>query len=126
MSKGLEALRSIKDELCCGCEEECCSCPYSIKLLNIEKELKRLTKIDCLFEEIGIDENDLCVWFELQKQDGKKVKALEIVKNKKVNMFGLFETIKYENPSSYNDSIKCPVNYELTQEEYDLLKEVLL
>lgn len=88
----------------------------------IEKELKRLAKIDCLFEEIGIDENDLCVWFELQKQDGKELKALEITKEKLVNLFHLAYT---DTKEAYNDLVSEHYR-ELTQEEYDLLKEVLL
>lgn len=56
----------------------------------------------------------------------KELKALEVIKNKKVNIFTFYECCNWYNPSHYNDSIGCPVNCELTQEEYDLLKEVLL
>ena len=56
----------------------------------------------------------------------KELKALEIIKEKKVNIFTFYECCSWHNPSNYNDSIGCPINYELTQEEYDLLKEVLL
>ena len=56
----------------------------------------------------------------------KELKALEIIKNKKVNMISLQSSIEWHNPSHYNDSVGCPVGCELTQEEYDLLKEVLL
>ena len=50
----------------------------------------------------------------------KELKALEIIKNKNV----LLSLIKYNNLDGYN---ACCVKYEetLTQEEYNLLKEVL-
>ena len=56
----------------------------------------------------------------------KELKAFEIIKKKQVNMFSLLSSIKWFNPSHYNDSVGCPIGCELTQEEYDLLKEVLL
>ena len=56
----------------------------------------------------------------------KELKALEIIKKKKVNMISLLSSIEWHNPSHYNDSVGCPIGCELTQEEYDLLKEVLL
>ena len=49
----------------------------------------------------------------------KKTKALEIIKNKKVNVKWLLNSNSYEE---YNKWYDIP----LTQEEYDLLKEVLL
>ena len=55
----------------------------------------------------------------------KELKALEIIKNKNVDIAILKNT---ENVEQYNNTIllffKC--SKELTQEEYDLLKEVLL
>ena len=56
----------------------------------------------------------------------KELRALEIIKKKKVNMISLLSSIEWHNPSHYNDSVGCPIGCELTQEEYDLLKEVLL
>ena len=47
------------------------------------------------------------------------LKALEIIKNKRVNVDWLLET---EDVEEYNESLY----YELTVGEYDLLKEVLL
>lgn len=114
MSKGLEALHDLYDTMPIAFMET-----NSIKYFEIiEKELERLEELDNgAYVSIHINRyNELC----------DKEEALEIIKNKKINIFGLFETIKYENPSSYNDSVKCPVNYELTQEEYDLLREVFL
>ena len=50
----------------------------------------------------------------------KELKALEIIKNKNVNVRYLLEC-RFED---YNNLVE--VEEELTQEEYDLLKEVLL
>lgn len=127
MSKGLEAIRQYKQFTCqycqyhygnqCNNEDECFS-------MIIEKELERLEKIDELFEEIGIDENDLPIWFEMQKQDGKKLEALDIIKNKQVNVSAF---LVLDNLQEYNDY--CDVVggcKKITQDEYNLLKEVLL
>ena len=55
----------------------------------------------------------------------KELKALEIIKSKNVDIAILKNT---ENVEQYNNTVllffKC--SKELTQEEYDLLKEVLL
>lgn len=62
----------------------------------------------------------------------KELKALEIIKEKKVNVDFLrwecFPLDWFTHPEGlieYNDSISM-TQKELTQEEYDLLKEVLL
>lgn len=49
----------------------------------------------------------------------KELKAFEIIKKKMVNVEWLLNT---ENVEEYNESLYN----DLTQEEYDLLKEVLL
>lgn len=54
----------------------------------------------------------------------KYKKALEIIKKKKVNMISLLSSIGWHNPSHYNDSVGCPIGCELTQEEYDFLKNI--
>ena len=51
----------------------------------------------------------------------KYKKALEIIKNKEVNVFIFLHSGDLE---TYNDMVED--NRKLTQEEYDLLKEVLL
>ena len=52
----------------------------------------------------------------------KELKALEIIKEKEVNVYDFKE---YESKYEYNKHTKEEFQ-ELTQEEYDLLKEVLL
>lgn len=125
MSEGLEALKNIKIN-CCTFEEKTL---YQTEFAIIEKELKRLAKIDDLLEEIGIDENDLPIWFEMQKQDGKKVNALEIIKEKNVDVryLKVCFTDEFGNGcSAYNRWKQDNENNYLTEEEFNLLKEVLL
>ena len=58
-------------------------------------------------------------------EDEKKLKALEIIKEKEVDIYGIKNS---ENVYDYNSGIENENNFEnklLTKEEYDLLKEVL-
>ena len=53
------------------------------------------------------------------------IKALEILKNKEINVHALFLHLKrFDSPDGYN--VLVGTKYQITQEEYDLLKEVLL
>ena len=67
-----------------------------------------------------------CENIEVIKQE---LKALEIIKNKRVDVFELLLGISnsmYRNPlERYNFYVEGSFNTELTQEEFDLLKEVL-
>lgn len=55
----------------------------------------------------------------------KELKALEIIKNKEINIHALLLHLKrFDSPAGYNALVG--EKYKLTQEEYDLLKEVLL
>lgn len=60
----------------------------------------------------------------------KELKALEIIKNKKVDIHTLYRDsdIIGDTFDYYNNTMlfNRGTQYELTQEEYDLLKEVLL
>jgi len=77
----------------------------------IETALKRLESVDRVGEMFCCDVD-------------KKLKALEIIKEKGVNIYLLNET---DNVEEYNELIKSHYGMkQLTQEEYDLLKEVLL
>ena len=58
----------------------------------------------------------------LTGNDEKKLKALEIIKEKKVNIRGLSRLTLEE----YNENRRSHKEEQLTQEEFDLLKEVLL
>lgn len=76
----------------------------------IESALKRLESVDRIGEMFCVNVD-------------KKLKALEIIKEKRVNAC---EIINSKDVREYNWSIHTPKKYPLTQEEYDLLKEVLL
>ena len=71
---------------------------------------EKLCQLEDIEEELGID----------LAQINKELEALEIIKEKRVNVQALFYS------SSCEDYNKHYTHYEdLTQEEYDLLKEVL-
>lgn len=54
----------------------------------------------------------------------KSLKALEIIKNKEINVHALFLHLKrFDKPDGYN--VIVGTKYQITQEEYDILKEVL-
>ena len=89
------------------------------ELKTIEEALERLEKIDDLLEEIGIDENDLPIWYEMQLEDGKKVNVFEIVK--KYYKIGLIGT-SYEKDQACVQLIE---KEDMTIEEMKLLTEAL-
>ena len=77
-----------------------------------------------VLEDVSIIENALNQYYRLLKEDDettKKLKALDIIKTKKVDIKYLYYRAEF-NVEKYND------NYieTLTKEECDLLKEVLL
>lgn len=68
-----------------------------------------------------IDENNYD--YELYKQIEKELEAIEILKDKNIDLFYLQDTTELER---YNDACDYYRNLSyLTQEEYDLLKETL-
>ena len=84
----------------------------------IETALKRIPELERenfeLSEQVGMYATYKC-------EDEKKLKALEIIKEKEVDVFIFLHSGYLE---TYNDMVED--NRKLTQEEYDLLKEVLL
>lgn len=77
----------------------------------MSKELESLNKIAYSY---GYDENIKII--------EKSLKALDIIKKKEVNVFVLLHS---GNLKIYNDYCCYNEKEQLTQEEYDLLKEVL-
>ena len=54
----------------------------------------------------------------------KELKALEIIKTKEINIHALLLHLKrFDSPDGYN--VLVGDKYKLTQEEYNLLKEIL-
>ena len=67
--------------------------------------------------------NDYCEEFELIK---KELKALEIIKTKNVDISMFYEIVSTVDKMFAHDRYNQETNEEiLTQEEFDLLKEVL-
>ena len=115
MSKELEAFESIKFG-CCNFEDRTL---YQDEFDIIEAALKRLEQYENETQSIG-------------EMIGKKLKALEIIVKKKVDTKRL---LYYLKTNACDDNVLCWYNEygvdfdtekTLTQEEYDLLKEVLL
>lgn len=100
MSKGLEALKEIREHL------------YGDVYSGVER---RLNIIETALKK--------------QEQDQKKLKALEIIKNKKVDVSYIIENPEEENVIWYNArfmGVLCEGWRMLSQEEYDLVRKVLL
>lgn len=104
MTEGLEAFNKIKNDSYKTHEEEC-AC-YEI----VEKELKRLEQLEIMY-------------FNCVIEGAKQKKALEIIKEKGIILQFIKETYTVEQ---YNAGVFGTLVKPLTQEEYDLLKEVLL
>lgn len=121
--KGLEAFKELKGVLAYfGAHTE-----KAIESCNIiEKELKEgeiaIDFANRVYDIIG-GENDVDIIVETIESQKK---ALEIIKNKEVDIYGIKNSIDVYD---YNAGIENEDNFEnrmLTEEEYNLLKEVLL
>ena len=102
-SKGLDAFEILKQDI-----GKC----YKEEMLIVEKELKDYESYKVFLDNVEkgkVTYTPRDIW----EEERKKLKALEVIKNKKVDVAILFEK-------------SCARHRErLTQEEYDLLKEVL-
>ena len=98
MSKGLEAFEILKQDI-----GKC----YEDEMLIVETALKRLEQLE--EEKQSFD-----------RQLEKKLKALEIIRKKRVNVRCLMSGWNLGKYNSYK------AHKSLTKKEYDLLKEVLL
>lgn len=141
MTKELEALERINQKFV---QKEWNNKPRETEkdFDTIETALKELIEYKKVFEKLNLDISDsvdLENWIKLAQfhyeNKNKKLKALEIIKEKEVNVHNFKEIIiKHKwNYEQYVDEENDPNTsghqfaYKLlTQEEYDLLKEVLL
>lgn len=103
MSKGLEALKDIRD-ICSNM-----TTVFDDDLGIIEKELKRLEELEIMYSNCVIE-------------GAKQKKALEIIIKHSVNV----ERIKNCSTFEQYNLGKPTKDRRLTKEEFDLLKEVLL
>ena len=117
MSKGLEAYEIVKEECGYAFGQTANGDRVRKNLPIIEKELKEGEKDHELKETQGH-------YYDIQFKKSKKEKAFDIISKKGIIVNGL---IKSKDLEEYN--ILC-LNHGmtelLTQEEYDLLKEVLI
>ena len=125
MSKGLDAFKIIKDslvEIDYENEEDVKLDTYihEEELDIIEKELKRLEEYDKTEYSALIERYKELL--KEKKANEKKLKALEVIKNKIVLIDVFVESI---NADDYNEFLAKSKDRHLTQEEHDLLKEVL-
>ena len=124
--KALEKLRTTIQRLCRECHENTrYSFEYSHQLDIIETALKDYEELKIQnseqFKEKWVQDN-LAMTFELNVAR-KKLKALEIIKEKMVDVGAVYE-LDLELYNNYATEINGTPT--LTQEEYDLLKEELL
>ena len=105
--KGKEALKIIKDNKGISfCEA------YAEPLNAIEKDLDRLETFDYIAEQN----------VELREENIKLKKAIEILEDKTIHFMFLKRTLDVETYNKHSDTY----NYDkLTEEQYNLLKEVL-
>jgi len=95
---------------------------YKNELDIIETALKRNVELELANIEL---EHHLKLAEKELNENERKLKALEIIKEKRVDVCLLISCI-YDFDLDYYNSCMCNKERCLTQEEYDLLKEVLL
>ena len=119
MITGLEALKELKK----ACATHMGRMVYILqedKFETIEKELKENKAREKRYDELLYTLNDI----NNERVDLLQVKkAVDLIKEKKVNCY-LF--INSENLKDYNGCVDDITEKRLIQDEYDLLKEVLL
>ena len=121
MSKGLELLKKF-DKLVKTYHEkiglnENDLLGFSLSLKIIEKELKSHEE----YVKIAEKEHEELMYVQ------KKLKALEIIKSKPWLVNDVVESKgKYDVYKSWCNTFRTDMKYRATQEEYELLKEVLL
>ena len=113
MSKGLEALKELKET----CETHMGRMVYILqedRFEIIEKELEERDKFELKYAKTHVA---LC---KSREENSKEKRALKIIKKNNVDIFALKISVSLEQYNCKEDG-RCP----LTQEEYNLLKEVL-
>lgn len=132
MSKELEALEVLK----CGYKDEKKVCItrscFDKNIGIIETALKDYQTLKIKYAELETeycDKQRSMLKYDEEKQ--KKLKALKIIKEKEVNIPDLLDCIRNEKGDYIEDALKQynmfqSTRWQLTKEEYDLLKEVFL
>lgn len=113
MNKGLEAIEILKERKWVDIEQYKALCEL-IKTALIDGEIEHTLRI-------GLENVNYKLVREKQDNE-KKLKALEIIKEKQVNVWCLLKV----GLKRYNNEFVYQKERHLTQEEYDLLKKVVL
>ena len=120
MSKGLDALKRYRD------------IPTTMDYDIIEQELEAYQEIQTYMQQYEISEieelrrtlhNDWVIRQKFKTDTANVAKALEIIKEKRVDVAELVVSCDLK---AYNYLFRLVEKWQLTQEEYDLLKEVLV
>ena len=91
------------------------------RIPELEKEIEDTHKAYSMAIEKHIkDENEYIKWVQKGGYDKKKLEALEILKSKKYGIGKLYINTHEQRVSN------CIEFYDITDEEFDLIKEVLL
>ena len=105
-----------------------------VKILT-KPSITKTAKVSCIFENIILVLNDYepkCLYWENIEIIKTALKTLEIIKEKKVNinnfLYHITKDTDYKEYKRLSDIFRITIfsNQVLTQEEYDLLKKVLL
>ena len=91
-----------------------------------QKKLKESQDIQSCFEDYGLSIKDIRKFCVSYKQREKHDKALDIIKEKKVDISFLFEDWEDNNEKNALWNYNRNNMLKLTKEEYELLKEVFL
>ena len=114
MSKGLEALERVRKSHCVA----------SMVMQLQHEDTETIKALDIIEKELKDYENLKLKHRSMQDEvlnDFKKLKALEIIKEKGVNLYKLKMCDSVEEYNKLRNS-----DLPLSQKEYDILKEVLL
>lgn len=128
MNKELEAFKNLLKQLFPNYDVDVSFddiCNLNENLNIIRNALKRLEELEKEHNKLLLDYQEL-VHCGL-KSEQKKIKALEIIVDKLVDIRTFISSAilsKHETPDAYN-FIVSDVRRYLTQEEFDLLKEIL-
>lgn len=117
MSKELEALKKIGDV--CDIKDTNYYKIVESALIQAQKDKKELQDL-----KSAINKGSMIAQWSHDYQHEKELKALEIIKEKKVFPSIILETKNLEEYNINFKDIECLHYRLLTQEEFDLLKEV--
>ena len=126
MSKELKALIRIEDLLNMLYETDAINDDHTHDINIIGKKLKRLEELEKAFDALSKDDEKAKKLLSLEIE---KNRAFEIIKEKKVDVPYIIENPEEKNVIWYNArfmGVLCEGWRMLKQEEWDLLRKVLL